>query len=97
MDYFPLRLNYKSNILEFSVFSILVNYNTHLMYVGFLCYIYQNGQCNMALKILGIVQGLNVAVFQGAYSFIVRATHIQFETYSAYFKCRRNHPNFNYL
>ena len=51
----------------------------------------------MALKILGIVQGLNVAVFQGAYSFIVRATDIQLETYSAYFKCRRNHPNFNYF
>ena len=102
MDYFPLRLEYKSNILEFSVFSILVNYNTHLMYithlfVGFLCYIYENGLCNMALKIQGIVQGLNLTVFQGVYSFIVWATDIQFETYSAYFKCRRNHPNFNYL
>ena len=51
----------------------------------------------MALKIQGIVQGVNLTVFQGAYSFIVRATDIQFETYSAYFKCRRNHPNFNYF
>ena len=63
MDYFPLRLNYKSNILEFSVFSILVNYNAHLMYI----------------------------------THLERATDIQFEMYSAYSKCRRNHPDFNYF
>ena len=33
MDYFSLRLKHKSNILESSIFSIIVNHNTHLIYI----------------------------------------------------------------
>ena len=51
MDYIPLRLKYKSNILEFSELSIIVFRVSVLYLLKFIK--------NMALKIQGIVQGLN--------------------------------------